>query len=59
MALKNLSTENVNQEVENYAITVLNFWAPRHKPCKSFGPIFEKVSEDYPDILFGKVNTED
>ena len=59
MALKNLTTENFNQEVENHAITILDFWAPWCGPCKSFGPIFEKVSEDYPDILFGKVNTED
>ena len=59
MALKNLTTENFNQEVENNPITILDFWAPWCGPCKSFGPIFEKVSEEYPDILFGKVNTED
>ena len=59
MALQNLTTENFNQEVENHSITILDFWAPWCGPCKSFGPIFEKVSEDYPDILFGKVNTED
>jgi thioredoxin 1 len=23
-----------------------------------FGPIFEKVSEDHPDVVFAKVNTE-
>ena len=59
MALKNLTTENFNEEVENHPITILDFWAPWCGPCKSFGPIFEKVSEEYPDILFGKVNTED
>jgi len=59
MALQNLTTENFNQEVENHSITILDFWAPWCGPCKSFGPIFEKVSEDYPDILFGKINTED
>jgi thioredoxin 1 len=59
MALKNLTTENFNQEVENHSITILDFWAPWCGPCKSFGPIFEKVSREYPDILFGKVNTEE
>jgi len=59
MALKNLTTENFNQELENHSITILDFWAPWCGPCRSFGPIFEKVSEEYPDILFGKVNTED
>ena len=59
MALKNLTTENFNQELENNSITILDFWAPWCGPCKSFGPIFEKVSQEYPDILFGKVNTEE
>ena len=59
MALKNLTTEDFNKEVENHPITILDFWAPWCGPCKSFGPIFEKVSKEYPDILFGKVNTED
>jgi len=59
MALKNLTTDNFNTEVENHSITILDFWAPWCGPCKSFGPIFEKVSHEYPDILFGKVNTED
>jgi thioredoxin 1 len=59
MALKNLTTENFNQELENHSITILDFWAPWCGPCKSFGPIFEKVSQEYPDILFGKVNTEE
>jgi len=59
MALKNLTAENFNEEVESHTITILDFWAPWCGPCKSFGPIFEKVSEEYPDILFGKINTEE
>jgi len=59
MALKNLTAANFNEEVENHEITILDFWAPWCAPCKSFGPIFEKVSEEYPEILFGKINTED
>ena len=27
-------------------------------PCKSFGRIFEKVSEDFPDAVFAKVDTQ-
>ncbi|MBW1822047.1 MAG: thioredoxin family protein, partial [Deltaproteobacteria bacterium] len=27
-------------------------------PCKMFGPVFEKASEQYPDIVFAKCNTE-
>ena len=59
MALENLTSENFNDKVQSNEIVLIDFWAPWCGPCKSFGPIYEKVSEQYPDILFGKVNTED
>ncbi len=59
MALVNLTTENFNDELQKHDIAILDFWAPWCGPCKSFAPIFEKVSQEYPDILFGKVNTEE
>ena len=27
-------------------------------PCRMFGPVFEKASEEHGDIVFGKVDTE-
>jgi len=59
MALENLTSTNFNDKIQANQIAILDFWAPWCGPCKSFGPIFEKVSEQYPDILFGKINTED
>jgi len=59
MALMNLTKENFNEVVENNDIVVLDFWAPWCGPCKQFAPIFEKVAQEYPDIVFGKVNTEE
>lgn len=37
---------------------IVDFWAPWCGPCVSFAPTYEKISEKYPDIVFGKVNTE-
>ncbi len=59
MATVALSEANFNETIENNSIVIIDFWAPWCGPCKQFGPIYEKVSEEYSDIVFGKVNTEE
>ena len=39
-------------------IVIVDFWAPWCGPCVSFAPTYEKISDKYPDVVFGKVNTE-
>lgn len=47
-----------DQIIDQHPLIILDFWAEGCGPCKVFGPIFEKLAEAYPDIYFGKVNTE-
>jgi len=37
---------------------VVDFWAAWCAPCKSMAPIFSKVAQYSPSLLFAKVNTE-
>ena len=59
MATVDLTDENFRDTYSNNEIVIVDFWAIWCSPCHSFAPIYEKVSEQYPDIVFGKVNTEE
>lgn len=59
MAYIDLTTKNFNETLDSNEIVIIDFWAPWCGPCIQFGPIFEKVSEAYSDVVFAKVNTEE
>ena len=58
MAYVELTKENFEEVIANNDTVVVDYWADWCGPCKSFGPIFEKVSEDFPDAVFAKVDTQ-
>ena len=59
MSTTQISENNFKELVEQDGIVFIDFWAEWCGPCKAFGPVFEKVAEDNPDITFAKCNTEE
>ena len=59
MAVVELTKDNFEETITNNDFVIVDFWAPWCGPCRSFAPTYDKVSEDNPDIVFAKVNTEE
>ena len=59
MAIVTLTQDNFEQTVSGDGIVLVDFWATWCGPCRQFGPIFEEASEKYPDVVFGKIDTDD
>ena len=58
MATIELTHSSFSAQIEKSGITLVDFWAEWCGPCRMFGPIFEAASDKYPEITFGKVDTE-
>ena len=58
MSTLEITKENFKDTIAQGTV-FLDFWAPWCGPCRQFGPIFEKVAEEHPEVTFGKVNTDD
>ena len=58
MATTNLTAATFEDTVKQDGITLVDFWASWCGPCLRFGPVYEKVSEAHPDVVFGKLDTE-
>jgi thioredoxin 1 len=58
MATVTLTTSNFQEYVEKPGILVIDWWATWCGPCRAFAPIYEKASDKYTDVVFGKIDTD-
>lgn len=58
MATLELTEQTFADTVSGNEIVLVDFWASWCGPCRTFAPVYENVSEENPDIVFAKVDTE-
>jgi len=59
MAVVELTKENFESTITSNATVIIDYWAPWCGPCRGFAPIYERVAEKHPDVVFAKVNTDE
>src|SRR4029453_19162021 len=58
MATLEISADNFEGTITDNEIVLVDFWAEWCGPCKRFGPIYEKASDEYDGIVFAKLDTD-
>ncbi|QGQ19780.1 thioredoxin [Cellulomonas sp. JZ18] len=58
MATTALTADTIADTIKDNDIVLVDFWASWCGPCRMFGPVFEASSEQHPEIVHAKVDTE-
>jgi thioredoxin len=58
MRTRTVNDENLADLLKT-GIVFVDWWAPWCAPCRVFGPIFDKVADQNPEVVFAKVNAEE
>lgn len=59
MATIDITMDDFQDTINNNDFVIVDFWAPWCGPCKGLAPVYEELSDKYPDVVFAKVNTEE
>lgn len=53
-----LTESTFEKAVTENGIVLVDFWAEWCGPCQRFAPVFEESSQEHPDVVHAKVDTE-
>jgi len=54
-----LDSKTFDSFLASHKIAVVDFWAEWCAPCLILAPIIEELAQDYPQVGFGKINSDE
>jgi thioredoxin 1 len=58
MTVRSLNRYNFESTIAEGGIVVVDFTASSCGACQTFEPVFTRIATHYPDVIFGKVDSE-
>lgn len=58
MSTIDINSNDFEDTITDNDIVLVDFWAEWCGPCKRFGPVYDKTSEEYEGVVFAKLDTD-
>lgn len=58
MLVADITPELMDRYIAQGDLIFIDFWAVWCAPCKQFSVVYERIANEYPEIIFAKVNIE-